>query len=228
MQIPDLAVERSLFADGYRWIAGIDEVGRGAWAGPVVAAAVILPVHKETLGTDLAGVRDSKLLTPAQRYALAPRIRAQALAIGTGMVSSDEIDAHGIVAATRQAMLLALAALQLQPDHLLIDALTLPRCPIAQLSIIHGDARCLSVAAASIIAKVTRDNWMVQQDSIYPGYGFAQHKGYGTRAHQAALARLGPTIIHRRSFAPICLCLPAQNGSHDSLSDTGLVNEERK
>jgi len=227
MRIPDLVVEQSLFANGYRWIAGLDEVGRGAWAGPVVAAAVILPVQKETLSADLAGVRDSKLLTPVRRSTLAQRIRAQALAVGIGMVSHSEIDAHGIVAATRQAMLLALAALPLRPDHLVIDALTLPGCPIAQLAIVHGDARCLSVAAASIIAKVTRDNWMAGQDSVYPGYGFAQHKGYGTRAHQAALAHLGPTAIHRRSFAPVRLCLSAQDEPPNTPLDTNLTSEER-
>ncbi len=228
MQIPTLAVERSLFADGYHWIAGIDEVGRGAWAGPVVAAAVILPVQEQTLIADLAGVRDSKLLTPAQRHSLAQRIRAQALTVGTGMVSHSEIDAHGIVAATRRAMLLALAALPFQPDYLVIDALTLPGCPIAQMAIIHGDARCLSVAAASIIAKVTRDNWMVGQDSAYPGYGFAQHKGYGTRAHQSALARLGPTTIHRRSFAPLRHYLSAQGEHCDTSSDASLISGGRE
>ncbi len=203
-----LALETELWSAGYRAIAGVDEVGRGPWAGPVVAAAVILPSAPETLASLLGKVDDSKRLTPRQREQLFDAIQRVALAVGVGRVEASEIDGVGIAAATRQAMMQALGALALndptaQPDFVLLDFLTLPEVSLPQRGVPHGDALSLSIAAASIIAKVTRDRWMVEQEATYPGYGFARHKGYGTADHRAALARLGPCAQHRLSFAPV-------------------------
>lgn len=200
---PSLREELVLWTQGYNHIAGLDEAGRGAWAGPVVAAAVILPSGDPQLGQALDGVRDSKQLSPRQREVLCERICTVAVAIGVGVVSPQDIDALGIVPATRRAMVTAVAQLSPPPDFLLIDALQLDELPLPQKSIIKGDALCLSIAAASIIAKVTRDRLLVAFESTYPGYGFARHKGYGTRQHRAALHHLGPCHIHRRSYAPV-------------------------
>ena len=206
---PNLRFELRLLAQGYAWIAGVDEVGRGAWAGPVVAAAVILPLAERSersaraLRRRLAGVNDSKQLTARQREALFPRILEVACAVGIGRAGSGEVDRDGIVPATRAAMIRAVAALSRPPDHLLIDALRLPHSDLPQTSIIKGDARSLSVAAASIIAKVTRDRWMAGLDEQHPGYGFGRHKGYGTVLHREALHRMGVSAAHRRSFAPM-------------------------
>lgn len=199
---PTLVEEAALWRRGYRNVAGLDEAGRGAWAGPVVAAAVVLPPDPGWLRQRLAGVRDSKTLSPAEREALFPEILRVAVAVGVGMAGPEEIDALGIVPATRLAMERALKALAVTPDALIIDALTLA-VPLPQRVIVQADARCLSVAAASIVAKVTRDRWMVEMDRLYPGYGFAGHKGYGTPAHRQALREHGPCPIHRRSFAPV-------------------------
>ncbi len=207
VQEPDLREEMALYSEGYRYIAGLDEAGRGSWAGPVVAGAVILPVAQPNLAQHLEGVRDSKQLTPRQRDHLYEVIRCAALAVGVGIVPPDMIDELGIVPATRQAMRLAIAQLNPLPDFLLIDYLHLPEVSIPQKSITNGDTLSLSIAAASIVAKVTRDRWMVQLDNRYPGYGFAQHKGYGTRQHREALARLGPSPVHRLSYAPVRLML---------------------
>ena len=193
--------ELQLYAQGFQLVAGIDEVGRGPLAGPVVAAAVVLP---SPLNADwFPLVRDSKQLTALQRERAFEHIQASALAIGIGMVGPGDIDAIGIVAATRRAMQEAVLQMPLQPEHLLIDALSLPDLPIPQRAIIHGDATCLSIAAASIVAKVTRDGLIAQADTVYPGYNFKKHKGYGTREHLGNLRRLGPCAIHRRSFAPV-------------------------
>ncbi|HXF68223.1 MAG TPA: ribonuclease HII [Thermoflexus sp.] len=199
---PTLVEEAALWRRGYRNVAGLDEAGRGAWAGPVVAAAVVLPPDPGWLRQRLAGVRDSKTLSPAEREALFPEILQVAVAVGVGMAGPEEIDALGIVQATRLAMERALKDLAVTPDALIIDALTLA-VPLPQRAIVRADARCLSVAAASIVAKVTRDRWMVEMDRLYPGYGFAGHKGYGTPAHRQALREHGPCPIHRRSFAPV-------------------------
>ncbi len=207
VQEPDLREEIALYTKGYHHIAGLDEAGRGSWAGPVVAGAVILPVDQPNLAQHLEGVRDSKQLTPRQRDHLYEVIRCAALAVGVGIVPPDMIDELGIVPATRQAMRLAIAQLNPLPDFLLIDYLHLPEVSIPQKSITNGDTLSLSIAAASIVAKVTRDRWMVQLDNRYPGYGFAQHKGYGTRQHREALARLGPSPVHRLSYAPVRLML---------------------
>ncbi len=199
---PDMRQERALIRRGHALVAGIDEAGRGAWAGPVVAAAVILPAGAMRLAA-LRGVRDSKLLTPTQREALFPTIQELAVAVGTGMASHAEIDTLGIVPATRLAMRRAVEQLEPSPDALLIDALKLPDVPLPQRVLFHADTLCLSVAAASIIAKVTRDHLMMELDTHYSGYGLARHKGYGTQIHQQALAQLGPSAIHRMTFEPV-------------------------
>lgn len=198
-----LALEAELWSAGHRAVAGVDEVGRGPWAGPVVAAAVILPADPFALAPLLGQVDDSKRLTSCQRERLFGPIQQLALATGVGRVEASEIDRDGIAAATKQAMRQALAALAVAPDFVLLDFLTLPDLPQPQRGVPHGDALSLSIAAASIVAKVTRDRWMVEQEAIYPGYGFARHKGYGTAAHRAALVRLGPCALHRLSFAPV-------------------------
>lgn len=198
-----LEQERELWAAGYRWLAGLDEAGRGAWAGPVVAAAVVLPHDCAELGCVLHEVRDSKVLSAHKREALFPLICAMSLGVGVGMASARFIDHWGIVPATRQAMCMAVRNLPLAPHYLLIDALKLPDAHTAQVSLIKGDARVLSIAAASIIAKVFRDQVMVALDGYQPGYGFAAHKGYGTAAHRTALQRLGPCPEHRLSFEPL-------------------------
>jgi ribonuclease HII len=202
---PDLSHECALWAAGCRAVAGIDEVGRGALAGPVMAAAVVLPPDPSALAHLLGQVDDSKRLPAGARERLDGAIRACAVATGVGSVPAEEIDRIGIVPATRLAMALALDALApcLSPDYLLIDFLTLPARPCPQLGLPHGDALSLSIAAASIVAKVARDAWMAAQDAVFAGYCFAAHKGYGTPAHQAALARLGPCPLHRRSFEPL-------------------------
>ena len=207
VQEPDLHEEMALYAAGYGHIAGLDEAGRGSWAGPVVAGAVILPLDHPDLPQQLEGVRDSKQLTPRQRERLYPIIESVALAVAVGVVPPERIDEVGIVPATRQAMGLAIAHLNLHPDFLLIDFLSLPDLPVSQKGITNGDALSLSIAAASIVAKVTRDRLMVQLDSRYPGYGFARHKGYGTSQHREALVRLGPSPVHRLSYAPMRLML---------------------
>lgn len=199
---PTFAEERKLWRQGYRFVAGIDEVGRGPLAGPVAAAAVILPPECEA--TWLHQVRDSKELSPQLREVLCQRIREIAVAVGIGMVSHKDIDDKGIVAATRLAMSYAIGQLRQTPDFLLIDAIALPELAIPQRHIIHGDARFLSIAAASIVAKVARDQLMTQFDSLYPEYGFARNKGYPTAEHLSRLRRFGPCPLHRRSFHPVC------------------------
>ncbi|MGD9518660.1 MAG: ribonuclease HII [Armatimonadota bacterium] len=190
--------ERRLWTEGVRLIAGIDEAGRGAWAGPVVAGAVILPRRPQ-----IPGVTDSKLLTAAQREALFDEIAGRALAWAVAAVGPDTISDINILASTYRAMIQAVAQLDPSPDYLLIDGRDAPSFPQPHLAITGGDARCYSIAAASILAKVWRDRFMRELDKQYPGYGFARHKGYGTREHRRALAELGPCPQHRRRFAPI-------------------------
>ena len=199
---PTLTTEMDLWARGYQVVAGLDEAGRGALAGPVVAAAVVVPQGSACDGV-WAAVRDSKLLTPQARAGLVDAIHAAALTWGVGVVEAAMIDRVGIAAATRAAMRAALAQLTPPADHLLIDWVRLPETGLPQLCLPKGDQRMVSVAAASILAKVTRDRQMVDLAQTYPGYGLDAHKGYGTRDHLAALQRLGPTPIHRRSFAPV-------------------------
>jgi len=202
---PTFDHERTLWKQGLRLVAGVDEVGRGPLAGPVVAAAVILPPRSRFAW--LADVRDSKLLLAPKREELAEKIRAKALAVGVGAVPPERIDALGIAPAGRLAMAEALAALTLVPEYALIDAFALPEVDIPHHGITDGDALSLSIAAASIVAKVHRDHIMTMYDALYPEYGFAHHKGYSTAEHLEALARHGPCLIHRRSFAPVRDCL---------------------
>jgi len=201
LQIPSFAEEERLEAQGYQRIAGIDEVGRGALAGPVVAAAVILPCRIDTPW--LNQVKDSKQLSPARRQLLFHHIHEIAIAIGIGMAHHEVIDAQGIIKATRVAMRLAIDQLSPLPEILLIDYMRLPEVPLPQKGITNGDKLCLSIACASIIAKVARDQLMVELDRTYPGYGLAHHKGYGTKEHLTCLCRLGPSPIHRQSFKPV-------------------------
>ena len=199
--IPSFAEERALLTQGYRFIAGVDEVGRGALAGPVVAAAVILPLDIKARW--LKQVRDSKQLSPVKRELLLPYIQRAAVSVGIGWSGQEIIDARGIVAATRLAMKSAIEQLSPPPQYLLIDYMRLPDVTLPQKGIIHGDCLCLSIACASIVAKVARDRLMVKMDGIYPGYGLARHKGYATEEHFACLQRLGPCPIHRRTFQPL-------------------------
>ncbi len=196
-----LMYEMRLWSEG-KVVAGLDEAGRGAWAGPVVAAAVILPPDPDLLAEALAGVDDSKRLSPAARDRFYDRIRAVA-ATAVGVVSPEVIDEIGILNATYRAMQAALAALPQQPDALLIDYIPRPLGDWPQQRLVRGERASLSIAAASIIAKVHRDRLMAALDAQYPGYGFARHKGYGTKQHRRALDALGPCAIHRRSWAPI-------------------------
>jgi ribonuclease HII len=198
---PTLEQEDELQLQGHELIAGIDEVGRGALAGPVVAAAVILPSRDHP--TWLGLVRDSKQLSPGKRQLLFDLISKEAVAVGVGSIGAQVIDSINILEATKIAMARAVEVLRRQPSFLLIDSVTLPQCPMPQRSIIGGDRRCISIACASIVAKVTRDHIMEEFGESYPGYGFARHKGYGTREHILSLRRLGPSPVHRLSFAPL-------------------------
>jgi len=226
---PDLAFERRLWKHGFTYVAGMDEAGRGALAGPVAVGVVILPMARrrgEAAGAGprlrgradgfrsaairvsapqdvrLRGVRDSKQMTPGQRESAAVRIRARAVAWSVGFASCEEIDLDGIVRATRLAALRALEQLWVFPEYLLTDfRLELPQLDIGQTSLVKGDARCLSIAAASVLAKTGRDALMRELDTQQPGYGLAAHKGYGTRDHLLALKRMGRSPLHRKTFA---------------------------
>jgi len=207
-----------LLREGHVRVAGIDEVGRGAWAGPVVAAAVVLnlanPNPHAALGAGgrsrvdnlrKVGVRDSKQLSPHQRETLFPIIKESCLAWGVGLADASEIDAMGIVPATRLAMRRAVEALSPPPDALIIDALRLPDIDLSQRAFPFADSISLSVAAASILAKVMRDRMMIELEAAFPGYGFDRHKGYGTRAHQEALKASGACPAHRKTFRPVAI-----------------------
>ena len=190
-----LSYERDAIDSGYEFIAGIDEAGRGPLAGPVVSAAVILPRQYYP-----EGLNDSKKLSPKVRERLYDRLTREAVAWGVGLCDSREIDEVNILNATIKSMELALGALKPRPDYLLIDALTLKNADIPQKAIIKGDALSLSIAAASVIAKVTRDKMMLIYDKLYPGYGFAKHKGYGTGGHMECIRKMGLCPIHRVTF----------------------------
>lgn len=200
---------------GFRRIAGLDEAGRGPLAGPVVASAVVLPARCR-----LAGVDDSKQLSERDRERCYETIMARAVAVGIGSASSEEIDRLNILEATRLAMQRAVAAISPPPDLLLIDAVALPGLSLPGRSIIKGDALSLSIAAASIIAKVTRDRLMAEYDRIYPHYRFLSHKGYGTGEHLQRLAAHGPCPIHRRTFAPVAAQIKQGGGAATGLSFT--------
>jgi ribonuclease HII len=194
------APEQALRYYGFRRIAGVDEVGRGALFGPVVAAAVILPECLDELAK--AGLKDSKQLTREERETLDAQIREMALALCVMEIDAETIDRVNIYQATRLAMLAAVQGLSVAPDHLLIDAMRLDH-PCRQTKLIYGDALSLSIAAASVVAKVHRDALMRELDGLHPGYGLASHKGYGTPKHRQALVELGPCALHRRTFAPV-------------------------
>ncbi len=194
--------ELRLHASGFVRVAGIDEVGRGPIAGPVVAAAVVLPNVTGYDHPDFPLIRDSKTLTASQRERAAHLVRALAVSVGIGEASVQEIDGLGIVPATKLAMRRALDCLPEPPDHLLVDAVQLDWRRLPCMAIIRGDAQCLSIAGASVVAKVHRDAIMCELDARYPGYGFANHKGYAAAEHLAAVAALGPTPVHRMSFSP--------------------------
>jgi ribonuclease HII len=200
---PTLDYEQHFIAQGYHLIAGIDEVGRGCWAGPVVAAAVVLSDVVYHMPTLLAGLNDSKQLSAAQRLALVDTIQRVAVGIGVGIVSAHDIDTLGILTATRYAMQQAVMQLPLIPQALVVDAVAFAQWPIPHQSIIKGDEQSLSIAAASVIAKVRRDQMLITLDRAYPDYGFAQHKGYGTAQHLQALRQYGLIAQHRRSFRPM-------------------------
>ena len=192
-----LAYEKELYTQGIQLIAGVDEVGRGPLAGPVVAAAVILPEDCK-----ISGLNDSKKIPKSKHKEIYEAVLQNAIAIGIGIKDNQVIDQVNIYEATKLAMREAIGQLEPQPQHLLIDAMRLD-LPISQTSIIKGDANSLSIAAASIVAKVTRDQMMEEFDRKYPGYDFAQNAGYGTAKHLAGLDQLGVTPIHRRSFEPV-------------------------
>jgi ribonuclease HII len=210
-RFPNLDEEDKLKSQGYELIAGIDEVGRGALAGPVVAGAVILP-HPVKLSW-LGLVRDSKELNSKKRESLFDLISKEAVAVGIGIVPPQVIDSINILKATKLAMMQAVEKLPKQPSFLIIDRVTLSQCPIPQRGITRGDKLCLSIACASIVAKVTRDRIMKEFDIMYPGYGFAQHKGYGTGSHLSCLRKLGPSPIHRLYFAPVRNIITSQSSN---------------
>jgi len=198
---PGLHLETELWDNGLQYVAGLDEAGRGALAGPVAVGAVILPNDKTLLSSTLSGVRDSKQMTPSKRGVSAIQIREVALAWAVGFATAEEIDAQGIVRASRLAAIRAMHQFIFSPQYLLTDfRLALPQIDIPQMSFVKGDAICLSIACASIMAKTERDALMRELDSQYPGYGLEKHKGYGTQAHRSAMKRLGLSPLHRRSF----------------------------
>jgi ribonuclease HII len=201
---PTLDEELRLAAQGYGLVAGLDEVGRGSWAGPVVATAVLLPLERLRREPDLlGGVDDSKRLSPRKREVLAGRIYEVALGVGVGAVPPALVDSMGIVAATCLAMRQAIGRLPLGPHFLLVDGRLRLDVGLPQRALVRGDARCLSIAAASIVAKVHRDHLMAGCAEHFPAYGFERNKGYGTPEHRRALACCGPCPLHRRSFAPV-------------------------
>lgn len=200
---PSLDYERRLFADGYTLVAGVDEVGRGSWAGPIVAAAVILPCGDPALPGLLDGLRDSKQLSATRREELSLLVLEHATAVGIGSSSHHVIDSLGVAWANRRAMLRAVLRLPTEPDALLLDHFRLPETDLPQIPVTKGDSLCLSIAAASVVAKTVRDRWMQRCEERYPGYDFARNKGYGTAAHLRALERLGPSPLHRVSFSPV-------------------------
>jgi len=212
--------ERELREAGFRRIGGIDEVGRGSLAGPVVAAVVILPDHHR-----IRGLRDSKILPRARREALYEQILDRATGVGVGCIEVEVIDRINILEATKLAMRQALDHLEEPPDHLVIDALSLREVDLPQRPIIDGDAISASIAAASIVAKVTRDRICAEFDRRYPAYGFRRNKGYGTPFHLDALLAEGPCAWHRRSFAPVRMMLAGEQLSMETLLEQARFSE---
>lgn len=216
------APEQALRYHGFERIAGVDEVGRGALFGPVVAAAVILPERIASLAQ--RGLKDSKQMTREDREAMDRRIRRMAIAISVAEVAAETIDAINIYQATRLAMLLAVQGLDISPDHLLIDALRIDHvCP--QTKLFYGDALSLSIAAASVVAKVHRDALMRQFDEIHPQYGLASHKGYATPEHRRALKQHGPCLLHRQTFAPVALSSRVKLTTESLFEDEAIFDD---
>jgi len=213
-----LSLEAQAMRRGYCRIAGVDEAGRGPLAGPVVAAAVILPD-----GLILPDVNDSKTLTAAVRDELFDLIHREAISVGVGFGDHELVDSINILQATLSAMRDAILCLTPAPDFLLIDGISSVKMNIPQLTVKKGDSLSLSIAAASIIAKVTRDRMMLEYDALYPGYGFAAHKGYAAASHMAAIAKLGPSPIHRKSFSGVKEYVPVEAGQGDSGTQSGLL-----
>ncbi len=209
-----LHFEKKYLEDGHQIIAGIDEAGRGAWAGPVSAAAVILPLDHKDLLDELEGVRDSKRCTRLQRDRLYEVIKEVARAVGVGLASQQEVDKLGIVPASKLAMTRAVNKLKVRPEMLLIDGhyMQLPDIDLPQEAFNKGESKSLSIAAASIIAKVERDRYMITIGDQYPDYGFGRHKGYGTVQHRVALGEFGPCLLHRRTFRPVKERIGEQDG----------------
>ena len=201
-QAPNLHFEQALWKTGIEHVAGIDEAGRGALAGPVYVGVVILP-NRLDLTKVLHGVKDSKLLSPKARECWVEIISQVALSCHVGYASAEEIDGFGIVPSTRLAAMRAIAKLNPSPQHLLIDWISIPGAGLPETSLPKGDMRSLSIACASILAKLRRDKVLAELDETYPDYGFASNKGYGTASHRAAISELGPCAIHRRSFSPM-------------------------
>jgi len=208
--IPNAIEERALQQAGYSVVAGLDEAGRGAWAGPLVAAAVVVPPLGGDVPDALVSVRDSKLLTSECRVEAFDKLLVSECSLGVGFVSSIELELLGLTAANELAMMRAVECLPIEPEALLVDAFRLRSWSGPQKGIVHGDARCVSIAAASVVAKVVRDRWMVMLDAHYPGYGLAGHKGYGVPSHRRALDRLGPSAIHRRSYRPVAALIVSE------------------
>ena len=204
---PHLQKEIALLKQGYHFVAGLDEAGRGARAGPVVAAAVILPLDQPQLSQILTGLDDSKKLTPRQREVYFEKIQNTAAAVAVGIAPPELVDEINVVQATRRAMEQALNQLSVTPAYLLLDHLRLPAVDIPQDSFPKADSISLTVAAASVVAKVTRDRLMVELSQQYPGYGFERHKGYGTLIHRKALQQLKPCVVHRMSYRPVQMVL---------------------
>lgn len=200
---PTLHKEIALLKQGYHFVAGLDEAGRGAWAGPVVAAAVILPLTRPDLAPSLNGLRDSKQLSPVERDRFFDLVQKNSLGIGIGLASPGLVDEINVVEATRYAMERALLRLAPRPQYLLLDHIRLPAIELPQEAFPKAETISLSVAAASVIAKVTRDRLMIQYHAEYPDYAFDAHKGYGTPAHRAALGKFGPCPLHRMSYRPL-------------------------
>ncbi len=198
-QTPPLKIEQAWWGQGIPYVAGLDEAGRGAWAGPVAAAAVVLP-DDPRLGLTLCGVRDSKQMTPRQRSRWADEIKVVALAWCVGMASAAEIDALGILTATRVAMRRAIQGLALTPGYFLFDFIPWPDCPYPGQRLVKGESRSLSIAAASVLAKTTRDALLCALDADDRKYGFARHKGYGTAFHRQAIRAFGLSPLHRKSY----------------------------
>lgn len=207
MITPTQKLEEDLYTQGYRQIAGVDEAGRGAWAGPIVSAAVIMPRY-----AIVDGIRDSKLLSLKRREELYEHILEHALAWAVGIIDADEIDRRGIEYANKQSMIMAVSQLAAQADFVVTDGNRGPDFGVPSKTIIDGDALVYSIAAASIIAKVTRDRLMREAHALYPAYGFEQHVGYGTTLHQQMIEEHGPTPLHRKSFQPIRRLIAAVEG----------------